>query len=128
MINKAIKISDLYKEESTKMKTVTMNVVATTIGLSKITTAEEIIVIMNRSKIVTTDSPESKGDFMMTIKEVKIYYFIIKVSIHKYKFQDTMIVKSKNQKTLAVAVAIRFSKTAVRPPPLVTNPNLTMIT
>ena len=73
MINKAIKISDLYKEESTKMKTVTMNVVATTIGLSKITTAEEIIVIMNRSKIVTTDSPESKGDFMMTIKEVKIY-------------------------------------------------------
>lgn len=110
------------------MKTVTMNVVATTIGLSKITTAEEIIVIMNRSKIVTTDSPESKGDFMMTIKEVKIYYFIIKVSIHKYKFKDTMIVKSKNQKTLAVAVAIRFSKIAVRPPPLVTNPNLTMIT
>ena len=39
-----------------------------------------------------------------------------------------MIVKSKNQKTLAVAVAIRFSKTAGRPPPLVTNPNLTMIT
>ena len=39
-----------------------------------------------------------------------------------------MIVKSKNQKTLAVVAAIRFSKTAVRPPPLVTNPNLTMIT
>ena len=39
-----------------------------------------------------------------------------------------MIVKSKNQKTLAVAVGIRFSKTAVRPPHLVTNPNLTMTT
>lgn len=55
---------------------VTMNVVATTIGLSRVTTAEEIIEIMNRSKIGTTDSPESKGDFMMTIKEVNIYFFI----------------------------------------------------
>ena len=73
MIFKEIKISELYKEESTKMKTVTMNVVATTTGLSRVTMAEEIIVIMNRSKIVTTDNPESKGDFMMTIKEVKIY-------------------------------------------------------